>query len=187
MEDLLQIRKLVDAYAIAMDLNDQAAFADLFAPDGELVVMVPGRDRPIGRFGCTGPDGVSLIAQLISELYVSTQHHITTHHATVQGDTATGVTYCLAYHVADGGYRGEVVESAGVKYDEQFIRTSVGWRIGLRKATRLWTQSSPISYEPLIIDRAAAARRAADTREGKPAGARGGARQKIVTKRPFVR
>jgi hypothetical protein len=92
---------------------------------------------------------------LLGELYESTLHHITTHEAIVDGDRATGTTYCLAYHIARGG-GGGVLETLGVKYEEQFVRTDEGWRFELRDATRLWSQITPLPHEPLLVDRAAA-------------------------------
>ena len=156
--DLAEIRRLVDGYAIAMDEADIEAFSDLFLPDGALVVYAPGAVDPMGVFHGPGPDGVGLVAILMRDLYRATLHHITTHRATVTGDQATGVTYCLAYHMVDGPDGGQL-ETLGVRYDEAFVRTETGWRMGVRRATRLWSQSTPTPREPLLVDRAAARRR----------------------------
>jgi SnoaL-like domain len=152
---LAEIRGLVDAYALAMDRNDIDAFPRLFVPDGALVVRAPGREKPLGTFRGPGPDGVGLIARLMSDLYRATLHHITTHEAVIDGDRATGTTYCLAYHMVDGEVGGSL-ETLGVRYDEQLVRTPDGWRFEMRDATRLWSQITPTPYEPLLIDRAAA-------------------------------
>ena len=48
------------------------------------------------------------------------------------------------------------LETLGVRYEEEFVRTAEGWRIRVRDATRLWSQITPTPYEPLLIDRAAA-------------------------------
>ena len=153
--ELAEIRRLVDAYALAMDRRDLEAFPRLFVPDGALVVRAPGREKPLGIFQGPGPDGVGLIARLLGDLYRATLHHITTHEATIDGDRATGTTYCLAYHVVDGA-DGGALETLGVRYEEEFVRTPEGWRIRVRDATRLWSQITPTPYEPLLIDRAAA-------------------------------
>jgi ketosteroid isomerase-like protein len=153
--ELAEIRRLVDAYALAMDRRDLEAFPRLFVPDGALVVRAPGREKPLGIFQGPGPDGVGLIARLLGDLYRATLHHITTHEATIDGDRATGTTYCLAYHVVDGA-DGGALETLGVRYEEEFVRTTEGWRIRVRDATRLWSQITPTPYEPLLIDRAAA-------------------------------
>jgi hypothetical protein len=136
--DLAEIRALVDRYAIAMDQADLDAFPQLFVSDGALVVLAPGREKPMGTFTGPGADGVGLIASLMSELYRDTLHHITTHHVTVDGDGGGGL------------------ETLGVKYEEHCVRTPQGWRFQTRRATRLWSQVTPTSHEPLKIDRAAA-------------------------------
>jgi ketosteroid isomerase-like protein len=153
--ELAEIRRLVDAYALAMDRRDLEAFPRLFVPEGALVVRAPGREKPLGIFKGPGPDGVGLIARLLGDLYRDTLHHITTHEASIDGDRATGTTYCLAYHVVDGE-DGGALETLGVRYEEEFVRTAEGWRIRVRDATRLWSQITPTPYEPLLIDRAAA-------------------------------
>jgi SnoaL-like domain len=157
--DLAEIRALVDRYAIAMDQVDLDAFPQLFVSDGALVVLAPGREKPMGTFTGPGADGVGMIAVLMSELYRDTLHHITTHHVTVDGDEAHGWTYTLAYHVV-AGEDGGVLETLGVKYEEHCVRTPVGWRFQTRRATRLWSQVTPTPHEPLMIDRAAARARA---------------------------
>jgi hypothetical protein len=156
--DVAELRGLVDAYALAMDENDTDAFHRLFTPDGSLVVLAPGRSKPLGTFAGPGTDGVGVIAVLMAEIYQSTLHNITTFAAEVDGDTATGTTYCLAYHVVAGD-DGGAVETLGVRYEETFVRTPEGWRFARRDATRLWSQSMPTPREPLMIDRAAAAAR----------------------------
>ena len=161
--DLAQIRRLVESYAIAMDEPDVDAFPTLFVADGALVVLAPEREKPMATFQGPGPDGVGLVAILMHRIYRATMHHITTHVATVEGDRASGTTYCLAYHM--GEFDGEEqLETLGVRYRDEYVRTSEGWRIGVRRATRLWSQITPTPREPLAIDRAAAAARASDAR-----------------------
>lgn len=157
-EDRLEILGLVTGYALAMDRNDLEAFGRLFTPDGALVVRTPGRERPMGVFSGPGRDGIGLIAQLMSELYRATMHHITSHEAHVEGDTVRGTTYCLAYHLVAGD-DGGTLETLGVEYLETFVDTNDGWRMSVREATRLWSQSTSIPMEPLLIDRAAVAAR----------------------------
>jgi hypothetical protein len=155
-----EIRQLVDDYAVAMDRADLEAFPRLFVPDGSLIVRGPDSPTPLAVFTGPGPDGVAVIAQLMSELYRATLHHITTHAATVEGTRASGTTYCLAYHMVSGD-RGGALETLGVRYVDAFTLTSEGWRFGTRDATRLWSQITPTPHEPLLIDRAAARQRAA--------------------------
>jgi hypothetical protein len=141
-----------------MDDVDLDVFPRLFVPDGSLVVRAPGREKPLGVFHGPGPDGVGLIARLLRRHYQSTLHNVTTHQARIDGDVATGTTYCLAYHVV-AGEDGGALETLGVRYEERFVRTPDGWRFHTREATRLWSQTTPTPAHPLVIDRAAAAAR----------------------------
>jgi hypothetical protein len=154
----LEIRGLVEAYARAMDRADVSAFTELIAPDGALVVRGRGGDSVMGVF--EGPAGVGLIARLLGEIYVATLHNITTHHVIIDGKSASGVTYCLAYHVV-GGADGDQLETLGVRYEDRYVCTDGAWRIQNRDATRLWSQITPTPHEPLLIDRAAGRSRAA--------------------------
>jgi hypothetical protein len=156
VSDQNEILQLVNAYAFAMDRNDLDAFPDLFVAQGALIVREPGREKPMGVFRGPGIDGVGMIAQLMSELYRATLHHITSHESHNDGDVTRGTTYCLAYHLV-AGEDGGAVETLGVRYDETFLRTPDGWRFVNREATRLWSQSTPTPREPLLIDLAAAA------------------------------
>jgi hypothetical protein len=160
--DRAEIRSLAERYAIAMDRTDLDVFPQLFVPEGCLVVLAGGREKPLGTFRGPGPDGVGLIAVLMSKLYRDTLHHITTHQATIAGDEARGWTYTLAYHVVAGvdGDDGGKLETLGVRYEEHLVRTSEGWRFHTRRATRLWSQVTPTPIEPLAIDRAAGRARA---------------------------
>jgi hypothetical protein len=155
---LMELRALVDRYAAAMDGTDLEIFERLFVPEGSLVVRAPDREKPLGVFHGPGPDGVGLITRLLRRHYQSTLHNITTHQATIDGDEATGTTYCLAYHVV-GGEDGGALETLGVRYEDRFVRTRDGWRFHRRDATRLWSQTTPTPTHPLLIDRAAAAAR----------------------------
>lgn len=155
--DLAAIRRLVDAYSIAMDDADVAVLPELFTADGKLEVYAPGKPEPVGTFRGRSPDGACAIARLMQRIYRSTMHSITTHGASVAGDRAQATTYCIAYHVVDDGG----VEATGVRYADELHRTADGWRFGVRRATRLWSHAAISSPGSLLIDRAASdARRA---------------------------
>lgn len=152
--DAAELRRLVEAYAMAMDVGDPEGFHDLFVEDGALIVLAPGSEKPMGAFEGPGADGVGLVAGLLSELYRDTMHHITNHAVTVDGDEAAGTTYCLAYHLCDDD-DGERIETLGVTYADTYARTTAGWRIHTRRATRVWSQIEALDTRPLLVDRAA--------------------------------
>ena len=157
LADAAELRRLVEVYAQAMDAGDPDGFHDIFVPEGVLIVLAPGSQKPMGSFEGPGPEGVGLIAGLLSEVYRDTMHHITNHTVEVDGDGATGITYCLAYHLCDDA-DGERIETLGVTYADTYVRTAAGWRIHTRRATRIWSQIEALDTSPLLVDRAAGRR-----------------------------
>jgi hypothetical protein len=150
-----ELRRLAERYAVAMDTRDSDELRRLFVPDGALVVRAPGKAEPLGVFRGAGSDGIGLIADLLDRLYDSTMHHVTGQLVEIDGDEATGRTYCLAYHICNDE-QGRRLETLGVAYDDRFVCTEGGWRFRTRDATRLWSQITPTPREPLLVDRAAA-------------------------------
>lgn len=124
-------RALVDAYAVAVDERDGAAFAELFEPDGVLIVL--------------GPDGVeshryagtAALAEVPASLvrYDGTLHLVSTHRWHADGDRATGVTYCEAHHRT-----GEADKVRYIRYDDDYVRADDGWRIAARRVTTVWLE-----------------------------------------------
>jgi hypothetical protein len=157
LADAIALRRLVEVYAQAMDAGDPDGFHDIFVPEGALIVLAPGSEEPMGSFEGPGPDGVGLIAGLLSEIYRNTMHHITNHTVEIDGDEASGVTYCLAYHLCRDD-DGERIETLGVTYADTYVRAAPGWRIHTRRATRIWSQIEQLDTRPLLIDRAAGRR-----------------------------
>jgi hypothetical protein len=157
LADAAELRRLVEIYAQAMDAGDPAGFHDIFVPEGALIVLAPGSQEPMGSFDGSGADGVGMIAGLLSELYRDTMHHITNHIVDVDGDAASGITYCLAYHLCKDA-DGDRIETLGVTYADTYVRTGDGWRIHTRRATRVWSQIEPLDTSPLLVDRAAGRR-----------------------------
>lgn len=154
LEDEREIKRLALRYAVAMDEVDLDAFHDIFVPEGALVVRAPGREKPMGVFQGPGVDGVGMIAKLLGELYESTMHHVTGQLYDVDGDTAKGKTYCLAYHIVNDD-QGRRLETLGVVYTDSFVRTPDGWRMHTRDVIRQWSQITDTPREPLLVDLAA--------------------------------
>jgi hypothetical protein len=157
LADVVALRRLVEVYAEAMDDGDPDGFHDIFVPKGSLIVLAPGSDEPMGSFEGFGPDGVGMVAGFLSDLYRDTMHHVTNHTVEVDGDEASGITYCLAYHLCSDA-DGERIETLGVSYADTYVRIAAGWRIHTRRATRIWSQIEQLDGSPLRVDRAAGRR-----------------------------
>jgi hypothetical protein len=139
-----EFRQLAERYAAAIDGADPAALADLFAPDGVLVIRAAS-GRKLSEFR---GDRLRRFVALLGETYASTLHHVTTQ--LVDLDAGTGTTWCLAQHVT----RERTLESVGVRYQDAFAQAGGEWRFAARDVTALWVKVDPLPRVGLAIDRA---------------------------------
>ena len=139
--DRQAIRDLVDAWARCADRrrpDDQAA---LFTADGTVTVYAgdPGSTDPAQRL-----QGHREMAEAFKVLDA---YDVTTHfngQSTVQldGDRASGETYCLAHHVwEEDGQRTLLVLS--IRYLDTFVRQEGGWRFAERQLIIDWSDRRP--------------------------------------------
>jgi uncharacterized protein (TIGR02246 family) len=142
LADRLAIRQLVDDYARAVDVPDGEAAAALFVPDGELRIFERGNPEPV-----RGRDGREDIATAMSGLsrYDTTLHFVGNHYSTIDGDTATGETYCLAHHIREVEGQGTMDYVMAIRYLDAYRRTDEGWRIERRHLQLEFTEDRPVT------------------------------------------
>ncbi|RDK09280.1 nuclear transport factor 2 family protein [Cupriavidus lacunae] len=133
LEHKQAIHALTCRYAQAVDRRDFPSLQELFTPDARLTG--PG-------FRMDGPqaiaDGMAALGQ-----YSGTQHHVHQQLVEVDGDTATGETYCVANHL----YEQDGVPRKldwGIRYQDRFVRRDGQWRIAVRELLVDWTQDLPL-------------------------------------------
>ncbi|MBJ7307244.1 MAG: nuclear transport factor 2 family protein [Acidimicrobiia bacterium] len=142
--DRHEIRKIVDDYALFADRVDNESLAGLFAPDGVLRIFERGNPEPVRQ-----RIGREEIAGAIKGLsrYDVTLHVVSNHYVEIEGDVATGESYCRASHIrpVEGGVP-EARENyiMNIRYLDEFIRTIEGWRIAKRELQVEFTEVSPI-------------------------------------------
>ena len=92
------LRHLSLAYAAAVDSLDGAAFAALFAPDGELWVpdLRRGRSPSVRR---RGAEELGAVPAGLAR-YHATHHRVAVSTFDVRGEEATGSVQAVAHHVA---------------------------------------------------------------------------------------
>ena len=129
------INRLVLDYAEAVDRLDEALLRRVFAADAVL-------EGPGWRFA--GIDEICSILPIMKDSFVSSWH--ATHQQTIhlEGDRATGETYCAGRHLQKGGYADNHVMTLIIRYRDTFTRTADGWRIASRKEVVDWTEISTI-------------------------------------------
>jgi hypothetical protein len=132
--DAQELRQLVERYAFGCDHQDEALLRSVFV-DGA-VLNVHRSDRPSTM---TMPDDVGRIPKGLSR-YDHTFHFVGNHRCEVDGDSATGETYCFAHHVT--GTDNFVMT---IRYEDQYVRTADGWRIKQRDLRLLWTSNETVT------------------------------------------
>ena len=97
--DRLELRELVERYALGADTRDRDLFGGVFTEDG--VLATSGGGDFIGRAAI-----VSTLDYLDAH-YPKSMHFVGNHQVTLDGDAARGLVYCLAHHVyAATGWNG---------------------------------------------------------------------------------
>ncbi len=141
MLDRHAIVDIANSYCWAIDRNEYELLRDVFLPNATAV---------LGGEHCDGIDAIiARIDRALTPLDDS-QHLITNHQIRITGDTATSRCYLHAQHIrraADGGPNFIV---AG-RYEDDLVRTSVGWRISHRTLTTMWTDGNVRVVRPAPI------------------------------------
>jgi len=119
-------------YATGIDRKDRDLYRSCFTAEIEIDFSSMGMGPPV-----TVPAD-AWVAQALTLVsgFQSTQHMITNHAITVQGDEATCVAYVQARHFNPGS-----MMTVGGYYTNRLVRTPEGWRISKLKLTQTWTQN----------------------------------------------
>jgi uncharacterized protein (TIGR02246 family) len=139
VEDAFAIRRLCEQYAQAVDAGDSAEFVKVFTPDGHLVAHQGS--------GITHFNGRNELAQIpvqVKELAPVSMHFIGNHIAETNGESATGVTYCMAHHLQRD--RSNLLMM--VRYLDRYERRSGEWLIADRQVIVEWTETT--QADPVI-------------------------------------
>jgi ketosteroid isomerase-like protein len=137
VQDLLDrdaLRRLVERYATAVDHRDVEGAAGCFVPEGRLRV---GDDEPL--------EGRAAIVSALGRLsrYEVTAHLLGHSNHVVDGDRATGESWCRAHHVyEDAGVRRDRVMA--IRYLDGYVRSAEGWRIEHRHLVVEWLEDRPL-------------------------------------------
>jgi uncharacterized protein (TIGR02246 family) len=132
-EDFIEIQQLMYRYARCADQRDYAGFAGVFTEDATLVYM---GNEIVGL-------GTIQKTLTVLEKYKRTFHQVFNVDYQVDGNEATGETYCQAAHIMDGD-TGELKHDMGIRYKDKLTKEAEGWRIQFRDLELVWTQTSAI-------------------------------------------
>lgn len=141
--DLLEIGNLIDAWARCADRRKPQEQAALFAPEGRIIVHVadPSSSEPVQIL-----QGHAELAEAfkVLETYDATTHFNGQSTITLDGDHATGESYCLAHHVwVEDGQR--MLMIMAIRYHDTFIRQDGRWLFADRELITDWIDKRPSS------------------------------------------
>src|SRR3954451_6910193 len=132
--DRVALRDLVQAYGAGCDTRDAALLRSGFTDGATLTVHWVDRDATTMTF----PDGADHIPEGLAR-YDLTFHFIGNHGVQLDGDDATGHTYCLAHHVT-----GADDHVMAIRYEDTFRRERDSWKITERHLRHLWTEDTTV-------------------------------------------
>jgi len=138
--DRLAIRELVDAYAHCADRRDAEGQKALFRDDTHFVVYMGGP----GSEPTQALDGRESLTPVFDDLnrYRATMHFNGQSTIELDGDRATGESYCIAHHLfTEDGERKLMV--AWLRYGDTFVKVDDGWLFAERNLYVDWTETRP--------------------------------------------
>lgn len=141
--DRLAIRELVDAYAHCADRRDAEGQLALFTPDTRFVVYLdPSAEQPTQELH--GRESLIPVFDTLNA-YQATTHFNGQSTVSLDGDRATGETYCLAHHVSVDESGARTIMIASIRYQDLFHRDAAGaWLFAERILLVDWTETRPL-------------------------------------------
>jgi pantothenate kinase len=131
--DRMEIIETATRYATGVDTRDRDVYRSCFTDDIDLDMSDMGLGEPMKVSADVWTDqAISLVSG-----FQATQHIITNHVITIDGDLATCVAYLQAQH-----YNPENMYTVGGFYTNTLVRTGEGWKISKLKLTPTWTQNT---------------------------------------------
>jgi hypothetical protein len=138
--DRLAIRELVDAYAHCADRRLAEEQKSLFTEDTHFVVYMNGQ----GASPSQVLDGREALTPVFDDLnrYQATQHFNGQSTIELDGDRATGESYCIAHHLfTQEGVRSLML--AHLRYGDTFVKQDGAWLFAERNLYVDWIETKP--------------------------------------------
>jgi uncharacterized protein (TIGR02246 family) len=131
-----ELHELAFRYAHACDTHDGAEFAEIFTEDG---VIVSPRSTMTSR-----EQIASVIPPALKSMYLRTMHMVFNNLVWIDGDTATGETYCQAHHITeqpDGTVTDYIMS---IIYDNRYRKVDGRWYFSHRKLNLKWSKTDTV-------------------------------------------
>jgi ketosteroid isomerase-like protein len=139
--DRLAIRELIDAYAHCADRRDAKGQMALFTVDTRfLVFMDTTAAEPTQQL--LGRESLAPVFDNLNT-YAATMHFNGQSTVSVDGDRATGESYCLAHHLSVGEDGQRTMMIASIRYLDEFVKQDGQWLFAERRLMVNWTETRP--------------------------------------------
>jgi ketosteroid isomerase-like protein len=139
--DRLAIRELVDAYAHCADRRDAKGQMALFTQDTRFLVFMD-RNSPEPTQELHGRESLAPVFDNLNA-YAVTMHFNGQSTVVLDGERATGESYCLAHHLSVGEDGQRTMMIASIRYLDQFAKQDGGWLFAERRLMVNWTETRP--------------------------------------------
>jgi ketosteroid isomerase-like protein len=141
--DRLAIRELIDAYSYCADRRDAKGQMALFTEDTLfLVFMDATAAEPTQEL-----HGRESLAPVFDDLnqYVATMHFNGQSTIVLDGNRATGESYCLAHHLTAGQDGQRTMMIASIRYLDELVKQDGQWLFAERRLMVHWTETRPFA------------------------------------------
>jgi hypothetical protein len=140
LADRVAIRELVDAYARCADRRDADGQKSLFIDDTHFLVYMDGQGSEPTQI-LDGRESLTPVFEALNT-YEATMHFNGQSTIALDGDRATGESYCIAHHLfTQAGVRKLMV--AYLRYHDTFVKLDGSWLFAERKLYVDWTETRP--------------------------------------------
>jgi hypothetical protein len=138
LEDRLAIRELIDQYTYCADTRDAQGQMALFTEDTNFEVFMDEKSATPTQVVNSRKDLFPVFDNL--NTYLSTMHFNGQSTVRLDGDRATGITYCRAYHlnIQDGVQK---LMIAGIRYYDTMVKQDAKWLFAERKLKVCWIEN----------------------------------------------
>jgi SnoaL-like domain len=138
--DRLAIRELFDEYAHCADRRLAEQQKALFTEDTSFVVYMEGQGSEPSQV-IDGREGLTPVFEDLNR-YEATQHFNGQSTIELDGERASGESYCIAHHLfTDDGGRKLMV--AHLRYEDAFVKQNGSWLFAQRKLYADWIETRP--------------------------------------------
>jgi len=139
--DRLAIRELFDAYAHCADRRDAKGQMDLFTEDTRFLVFMDATAAEPSQ-ELHGRESLAPVFDNLN-IYNATMHFNGQSTVFLDGDQATGESYCLAHHLTIGGDGERTMMIASIRYLDKFLKQDGRWLFAERRLMVNWTETRP--------------------------------------------